>query len=61
MYVCYFLGCNLNYHKRCVVRLLNDCGIKNNSKLSINMNVSPKNLSNVSVVSAISDEFVSLF
>jgi len=58
LYFCYFLGCNLNYHKRCVVKLLNDCGIKNNQT---NLIVSPRNPSNISLASAISDESVRIF
>jgi len=56
---CCYLGCNLNYHKKCVVKLLNDCGVKNNSKLStINLNISPRNPSNASLTSTVSDETV---
>lgn len=66
MCVCTFyllLGCNLNYHKRCVVKLLNDCGggnkQKNRSKTSnSNLSFSPRSPSNVSLASAVSDESV---
>lgn len=57
------LGCNLNYHKRCVVKLLNDCGggsrHKNRHKSSSsNLSVSTRSPSNVSLISAVSDESV---
>jgi len=58
-----FLGCNLNYHKRCVVKLLNDCGGGNKQKYrykssTSNLSVSPRSPSSVSLVSAVSDESV---
>ncbi|KAL4134739.1 hypothetical protein QTP88_006459 [Uroleucon formosanum] len=54
-------GCNLNYHKRCVVKLLNDCGDgsrhKNRHKSSTyNLSVSNRSPSNISLISAVSDE-----
>lgn len=57
------LGCNLNYHKKCVVKLLNDCeGSKlkyRHKSTNSNLSVSPRSPSNFSLVSAASDESVS--
>lgn len=57
------LGCNLNYHKRCVVKLLNDCGGGNKPRYrhkssTSNLGGSPRSPSSISLVSAISDETV---
>ncbi|XP_050438733.1 serine/threonine-protein kinase D1 isoform X2 [Adelges cooleyi] len=56
-------GCNLNYHKRCVVKLLNDCGGGNRNKYKQKMSTSnsctaPRSPSSISLASAVSDESV---
>ncbi|XP_050530669.1 serine/threonine-protein kinase D1 isoform X2 [Daktulosphaira vitifoliae] len=56
-------GCNLNYHKRCVVKLLNDCGggSRNRNKhktSSTNLSGAPRSPSSISLSSALSDESV---